>query len=134
MKFLVLIIIALSVFGDDIPPCMCSSDIDSAFTKMGDFEIKNNLDPLNQNLQQYIQALEANTKSVNDQTVIYQTILQHEAAISVLLNKKLFLMKKMADQLANNNNIDALQTQVQLKLNEVEIVKEAQILQKRKAI
>ncbi len=38
-------------------------------------------------------------------------------------------MKKMADQLANNNNIDALQTEIQLKLNEKQIVKEIRNIQ-----
>lgn len=124
--------ILILLFMSSAQACVCVANIKQAFTSMEDDVITNNLTPIDNTLKSYANQIQKNTDELKKQTTEYKALVQNEAALAVILEKKLFEIKKMNDLQSNVNNTRALEVETIFKQQENEAVYVQKVLSKER--
>lgn len=102
--------------------CVCEPNIIQVFMDIERVMLTENLIPINRNLEAYATQIEKNTQELKAQTAEYETLVQHEAALALILQKQLFELKKVNNLSSNVNKIKALSAESAFKQQENETV------------
>lgn len=108
--------------ASSVEACVCEPNIIEAFMDIERVMLTQNLEPINHNLEAYASQIEKNTKELKAQTAEYKALVQHEAALSLILEKQLFELKKANNLSSNVNKIKALEAESAFKQQENESI------------
>lgn len=110
------------MLASSVEACVCEPNIIQVFMDIERVMLTENLIPIDRNLEAYAAQIEKNTQELKAQTVEYKALVQHEAALALVLEKQLFELKKVNDLSSNVNKIKALGAEAVFKQQENESI------------